>query len=678
MHFVHPQLLWWLFALLIPIVVHLFNFRRHRTLFFSDVRLLRNLQQQTNKQRRLKHLLILLARMLAIASLVLAFARPYFKPEGAAGEGMKHVGVYLDNSLSMQLRGERMSLLDELRQHALSLPTAFRLDDRFRLLTNDFLPRHQQFMSADEFRQEVVQVRPSAAGVNLGQVLQRFRNDILQKDVDERFLYLLSDFQRSGLNFEQITPDSNLRIFLVPAKPVRSDNISVDSCWVENPVLLPGQPVNFYISLTNWGNDKVEALPVTLSVNNQQKAAGTVDIPAGGSTQTILQYLPDKAGKYEAVISVVDDPVVFDDELFLSFEVRDAIPVLEIFENQPNTYLSLLFADDPQVDYQVAQRLRLDVQMLDAYETIIVSGLSEVNTGLAGMLDAFVRNGGNLILFPSAQSNAAIAALAQQFGINYAQRPDTTRTRVSLLQTEHPLLKGAFDKVPENAELPSLKKWYALSGMGTQVVQAPVLMLNSMPMLVSSQAGEGLVYAHAAPLDPAWTNLMNNNLFVALMYRSLLLSNRNAGLYQLIDGMVRIPLASTFSERVPPELRSADGQVRLLPELSSEGRRDVALVYPDLLRPGFYGLHAGDSLITRLAVNETRKESVMDFVPAGEVKKMLQELGFKHVEVIEPDARGLGEAMSSLMTGRPVHQLFIWLTLLFLLAEVLIIRFFRK
>ena len=77
MQFVNPYFLFGLFALAIPIIVHLFNFRKYKLFYFSNTRFLQELQQKTNKQSRLRKLIILSLRLLAIAALVLAFARPY-------------------------------------------------------------------------------------------------------------------------------------------------------------------------------------------------------------------------------------------------------------------------------------------------------------------------------------------------------------------------------------------------------------------------------------------------------------------------------------------------------------------------------------------------------------------------------------------------------------------------
>jgi hypothetical protein len=76
MNFVYPSFLWALTALSIPIIIHLFNFRKTTRIYFSSNRFLRQVQEATTAKRRLKHYLILFSRLLFLLFLVLAFAQP--------------------------------------------------------------------------------------------------------------------------------------------------------------------------------------------------------------------------------------------------------------------------------------------------------------------------------------------------------------------------------------------------------------------------------------------------------------------------------------------------------------------------------------------------------------------------------------------------------------------------
>ena len=108
MTFLHPAFLWGLTALAIPIVVHLFNFRRYRTLYFSNTQFLKELHEETRRQSQLKKWIILFLRMAAITSLVLAFAQPVPKTTDSPFQhGNAYVQLYIDNSFSMENQAEQ-------------------------------------------------------------------------------------------------------------------------------------------------------------------------------------------------------------------------------------------------------------------------------------------------------------------------------------------------------------------------------------------------------------------------------------------------------------------------------------------------------------------------------------------------------------------------------------------
>ena len=139
MTFLYPSILWALTALAIPIAVHLFNFRRHKTVYFSNTAVLKTIQQENAKTKKLKYLVTLLLRCLFIIGLVLAFAFPY-KPETTAKinteEGL--VGVYIDNSMSMKAQSSKTTLLEDARESARQLVGKFAPSTRFLLMTNSF------------------------------------------------------------------------------------------------------------------------------------------------------------------------------------------------------------------------------------------------------------------------------------------------------------------------------------------------------------------------------------------------------------------------------------------------------------------------------------------------------------------------------------------------------------
>jgi len=129
MEFVNPGFLYGLFAIAIPILIHLFNFRRFKKVYFTNVKFIRELKQQTQKQSKLKHLLVLLMRVLAIVSLVLAFAQPYIpQAENVIKPNEQNaLSIYIDNSFSMQAESEQSILLENAKEKARDVASVFKM-----------------------------------------------------------------------------------------------------------------------------------------------------------------------------------------------------------------------------------------------------------------------------------------------------------------------------------------------------------------------------------------------------------------------------------------------------------------------------------------------------------------------------------------------------------------------
>ncbi len=118
MQFVYPAFLFALAAIVIPIIIHLFHFRRYKKIIFSDLRFLKEVQEQNKSKQKLKDLLVLLARILAIIFLVLAFAQPFIPAQHSSMiKGQKAISIFIDNSFSMNNEGPEGNLLETVRYY---------------------------------------------------------------------------------------------------------------------------------------------------------------------------------------------------------------------------------------------------------------------------------------------------------------------------------------------------------------------------------------------------------------------------------------------------------------------------------------------------------------------------------------------------------------------------------
>ena len=106
MNFVAPVFLYGLSAIMIPIIIHLVELRRAKKILFTNVAFIREVKNITASHRRLKQILILLARIGFVVFLVLLFAQPYLLNKQNAVNNTNNFKLFLDNSLSMQNESE--------------------------------------------------------------------------------------------------------------------------------------------------------------------------------------------------------------------------------------------------------------------------------------------------------------------------------------------------------------------------------------------------------------------------------------------------------------------------------------------------------------------------------------------------------------------------------------------
>ncbi|MBW7913200.1 MAG: BatA domain-containing protein [Taibaiella sp.] len=137
MSFIYPLFLLAGLALAIPVLIHLFNLRRYKTVYFPHTRFLKNIQLRSQKQSQLRYKLLLALRMLFLLLLVLAFAQPYFAGADKQDTGNRLQAIYIDNSGSMSLKKESQRLVDIAKETARRQVRNAPPGTRFVLLTNE-------------------------------------------------------------------------------------------------------------------------------------------------------------------------------------------------------------------------------------------------------------------------------------------------------------------------------------------------------------------------------------------------------------------------------------------------------------------------------------------------------------------------------------------------------------
>src|SRR5689334_17745192 len=295
MSFVYPSFLWALTALSIPIIIHLFNFRRTTKIFFSNTRLLKQVKEETTQKRKLKQYLVLASRLLFLLFLVLAFAQPFLPAEEQLSAGNSKI-VYLDNTYSMTLPVEdKLRAFDAAVNFVREITEVFPPDTRYRLVTNDFAPFSNSYKTKSEIQDLLAQMRLSPVSRTAEEIANR-----IGIQTDE--VFWISDFQKSTWGSENFTFDSTRQWHLVPVAAGGTSNVFVDSLFLDNPFIVRGEKNTIRVKLRNQGPRRMEALVVRLTLNGTQAATASATLEPDAGTEISFDVTSGLEGLNSGVI----------------------------------------------------------------------------------------------------------------------------------------------------------------------------------------------------------------------------------------------------------------------------------------------------------------------------------------------------------------------------------------
>ena len=657
-----PALLWGLSGVALPLAVHLFNFRRYRKVYFSNVDRLSALQQETQRHSRLRQRLLLAARIAVIVFIVLAFARPSFGKSERSLDGAA-VSIYVDNSFSMQSLASDTDLMTEAVLKAEQIAGAYSIDTRFQLVTSEFNTAQARWLSRDELLDEVAQLQPSPAAPRLSQVVGMQRTFLKQSGAKAQHAYIISDFQKSVSDFDAILPDSTVDMTLVPLGAAAADNIFVDTVLLDAPAYFTGSRAVAEVTLHNDGLTDMEKVPLRLLVSGRERAVATVDIPAASSAKAEMRFTLDDTGWFDITVCVEDYPVTFDNNYYLSFHVGDPIHAVELHAGHRNEYLRRLFDGDTAV----ALLSTTELPQTDGCHFLVLSGMSSLASGVASRIVEWVRDGGTLLVAPPSPDgnpdlvslNSLLASLETTMYGQWAQR----KMRATTAELDNSLFRNVFDGTSRDMELPSTEGHY-LQLAAHSSSQSIIRLADGDDLLTVSPAGRGRVYMFYTPLDERYTDFMSQALFVPTVYNMALYSRPLPPPAHSIGNDSPIALHGNYNPDLPPPHMTDGDGYDCIPDLRRQGSRQILVVHDDIPHAGFYSLGS-----EHLAFNYSRLESRLECYSRSDLEEAVEER--QGVSLVDGSA-DMAEALRRRDGGHQLWRLCIVLALVALAAETAI------
>lgn len=593
MQFEHPTLLWALFLLLIPIIVHLFQLRRFKKTPFTNVAMLQKVVSESRKSSTLKKWLLLFARLGLLAALVLAFAKPFSSKKTALAP--KETVVYLDNSFSMQAQKEGATLLEKAIQ---DLIKNFNEDAPFSLITND---ETYADITINDSKNELLAIAPTVQQLRFNDVLLKAGALFSNNEGAVQNLVLISDFQATLGDIPDSIPVQNL--FTVVLRPEKESNVAIDSINIESGNGLSQSDLSIYLS----GNHEEENLPIALFDNDTLIAKTSAAMDQTGSAK-VLFSIP-AGDDIKGRIEISDAGLPYDNNFFFTIGKPEKIKVL-VVANTNSDYLRRIYTED-EFDLTIARPDQLDYSLIEKQNTLVLDGLTRVPQSLSEVLKDFMANGGNLVFIPSKEADLGnYNQMLSFFGApRFLEWVDAPKN-ISNINFDHPILASVFEKQVTNFQYPKVAGHYRVNGSANTILGYD----GNEPFLYQ----ENNLYVFSAPLVSENTNFKSSPLIVPVFYNICLASLKKPRLYEVLGRPTQVDLPVRTAQDNILKL-SLEGE-EFIPRQRSFANKTTLFFDTNPSIAGTYDITDGQQKVGRISFNYPRTESLLVYHDLSDTK----------------------------------------------------------
>ena len=675
MTFLNPLVLFGLFAAAIPILLHLLNLRKLRTIEFSTLAFLKELEKTRIRRLKLRQILLLILRTLLILLIVLAFARPTLKGSliGNLGSHAKTTAVFLiDDSYSMTVSDEHGELLTQAKDAAKSVLHLFKDGDEvFLVPLSSINGASVDASSSRDFgllKKNIDEIRPAAKRRSLEEGLRIAARLLSGAQNYNKEVYVFSDLQQGVLNNDPVPAireklfPGEARFFFVPLGKRTLQNFGIESVDIPSSIFERDKSFTVRAAIGNYSGADVQDHVVSIFLNGTRVAERSIDIRKGGVLPADFSVVANSTGFIEGMVEIEDDDFQYDNRRYFALEIPDRIHALLVGSPDERQFPKLALstrtsASESALVVEDVAADRLSSVEIKRADVIVLCSSQGISAAQISELASFVNSGGGLVLFPDDHVDPATfsslfskaLSLPSMVGIDRPSKPNAESEsfiEFDKVELQHPLFEGMF-------ETPNDQRGKGSSNSGSQGgrrVESPrirtsarfaltpqsnpiITLTNGAPFLTEQRLGTGRIFLFAIPPTTEWADFPLKGVFVPLLHRSVLyLTRQQTKSTESLPGsevVIRSSVAagSTWTIRNPEKL---DVTGTPTPQAFQQSLRFSGT---DL--PGIYSVLARDVTIQKFVVNLDARESQTQKASGSELSKLLQRLGIDGSSVRE-------------------------------------------
>ena len=693
MQFLNPFILFGLGAVAVPIVLHFLNLRKLKTIEFSTLTFLKELQTTKVKKLKLRQWLLLLLRTLLIIFLVLAFSRPtttgnFFNVIGS--DAKTTAIIIIDNSLSTNIENENGNILNQIKNTGIKILNSLKDGDECVIITTSKLDnKNADFLHDISFLKKTIsEIKPSQKFVSLNSIFE-FASSLISKSKNaNKEIYFLSDFQSSNLSKENLEKifSSDIKIFL--GKFFADEgNIAIDTCFIENKILDSNSPIKIDFTIKNFSDMEHNNLTIDLFLGDEMIAQKNISIASHQSKSNSFSVVLNKTGFINLKIEIESDVLDLDNTRYISFYIPERINIAFVSQTEKDILYPVLALNSFDKNYfEIKKVFNSTITQVDFNETdvLVLSNINNFFENDVSIIKKFLENGGGLIFFVGDNSNIEnintkffkLLKIATISNVISSQN-NSAIASFGYIDFAHPIFNGVFDNdfKKDNINSPKIFK-IAKRNFGDFL---PIISTqDNTPILSEEKIGDGTLLFYSIAPEPKWSEFPRKGIFLPLIYRSILystLKNEKQKLYNVGEtinlelntskisntNQLKIIGSNNFEEILNLENKNSDVQI-------SE-REEV----------GNFLIKSQEKILSTYSINIDTKESNLISIDDKKLQSICNLYGFENKNIIfENDSEKIQTSIIQSRFGSELWKVFLVIAFCLAILEMLVSRTSKK
>jgi len=704
MIFLNPAILWGLFAVSIPIIIHIFNLKKTRKIEISTLMFLKEIQDTKQKRIKLKQLLILLCRIAFIILTVMAFSSPFTK--GFLGsltdKAPASVVIFIDNSFSMNGRNAQGTDLDAAKNKAAELiKTLDKEDEIFFVPVSGYdnavysvpVKEHNSLLDS------ITSIKISDARKKISGVLSAAKNILANAKYPEKEIYVITDaqssmFDKNIISGEKII-DKDTRLSFILTSSRNPNNVSVDNIEIKTKIFSPGRRIMLKASVNNHNNFNITSKSVIFT-SGSYRDEKIIDLPANTKSEVEFAFNPSKTVFLGGFVELsggeaADDEFPNDNKRFVVFNIPNELKILLVSPSADDTrFIELAQSSSEAVlfdsagkginFYRTKKSISITGENLNDYNTVIIANRTGFTIEEASKLKDYLNYGGGAIIFPSinADINNYNEVFNKTLGIPFIPQKQQGGNKITFekIDKEHPVFEGMFGTKNDAMINESPEIYSMVSPQPGDNSQSLIKLSNGQSFLIHYRIGSGNLLYYSVPADKSASDFPEKNIFAPLVVRSIGFAAKIPVPKESIAGKEYLLDPSEFLSGSQTDSISINYSNRVIKAIGA-GTSSLIRLNNLLESSGIYSVKDKNRIIFEFPVNTDNDESVPLRLGSADMAAVIKDLLSISSNIIDEKSM-ITEQIREARSGKELWQYFLLGAMLFLAAEYFIAKSLMK